>query len=165
MLYLILPHPQNVLKSHRWHPVLIDHVCPLSLPGMPSRSHPSHTTPVRGVHVDPQAASQAFSYHNTDSAEVRTSPPNCPLSGPPSVAAGEKTWHWLFSLLRNLLWPLGSQFVCNVLISLFQQRMGYPLQQSQWVMLLINCSDKKWTRNIEVGGSSFPWSYIANCNS
>ncbi len=35
------------------------------------------------------AASQDLSYHNTDSAEVRTLLPHCPLGNLPSAAEGE----------------------------------------------------------------------------
>lgn len=35
------------------------------------------------------ATSQDFSYHNTDSAEVRTASPHCPLSNLSSAAEGE----------------------------------------------------------------------------
>lgn len=35
------------------------------------------------------AGSQDFSYHNTDSAEVGTALPHCPLSDVPSAAEGE----------------------------------------------------------------------------
>ncbi|XP_035508999.1 protein transport protein Sec16B [Morone saxatilis] len=45
--------------------------------------------PVPMVYAPPGptvAASQDFSYHNTDSAEVRTAPPHCPLSNLPSAA-------------------------------------------------------------------------------
>ncbi|TKS74134.1 hypothetical protein D9C73_008215 [Collichthys lucidus] len=38
--------------------------------------------------VPTAAASQDFSYHNTDSAEVRTASPHCPLSNVPSAAEG-----------------------------------------------------------------------------
>lgn len=48
--------------------------------------------PVMTVYAPPVptvAASQDFSYHNTDSAEVRTVSPHCPRSTLPSAAEGE----------------------------------------------------------------------------
>lgn len=65
---------------------------PLSSPGCLSRPHANSPMPVPQVYsppAPPVTACQAFSYHNTDSAEVRAASPHCPLSNQPSVAQGE----------------------------------------------------------------------------
>ncbi|XP_031728890.1 protein transport protein Sec16B isoform X1 [Anarrhichthys ocellatus] len=53
--------------------------------------HANSPMPVPLVYAPPAptvTASQAFSYHNTDSAEVRAASPHCPLSSQPSAAEG-----------------------------------------------------------------------------
>ncbi|KAM8874328.1 protein transport protein Sec16B isoform 2-T2 [Spinachia spinachia] len=52
---------------------------------------PHANSPMPVVYSPPAPAAtacQAFSYHNTDSAEVRAASPHCPLSNQPSVAQG-----------------------------------------------------------------------------
>lgn len=72
-----------------WWTLLCHHSLPVSLP----RPHANYPVPVTVVYAPPApavAVSQDFSYHNTDSAEVRTASPHCPLSNQPSAAEGEK---------------------------------------------------------------------------
>ncbi|XP_034530521.1 protein transport protein Sec16B [Notolabrus celidotus] len=54
----------------------------------PPASHPVPVTEVYAPPVQTMAAGQDFSYHNTDSAEVRTALPHCPQNYPPSAAEG-----------------------------------------------------------------------------
>ncbi len=68
-------------------------VLPFPVPVSPSRPLASYPVPVTMVYAPPAptvAASQDFSCHNTDSAEVRAASPHCPLSNVPSAAEGEK---------------------------------------------------------------------------
>ncbi|KAM8744944.1 protein transport protein Sec16B isoform 3-T4 [Acanthopagrus schlegelii] len=59
--------------------------------GAQSWPHANYTMPVPMVYAPSAAtvaAGQRFSYHNTDSAEVRTAPPHCPQTDPTSAAEG-----------------------------------------------------------------------------
>ncbi|TMS20835.1 Protein transport protein Sec16B [Larimichthys crocea] len=56
--------------------------------GWPHANYPVPVTVLSAPPVPTAAASQDFSYHNTDSAEVRTASPHCPLSNVPSAAEG-----------------------------------------------------------------------------
>ncbi|XP_040039483.2 protein transport protein Sec16B [Gasterosteus aculeatus] len=55
---------------------------------MPHANSPMPVPQVYSPPAPPVTACQAFSYHNTDSAEVRAASPHCPLSNQPSVAQG-----------------------------------------------------------------------------
>ncbi|XP_040896746.1 protein transport protein Sec16B [Toxotes jaculatrix] len=54
----------------------------------PQANPPIPVTVVYAPPVPTEATSQDFSYHNTDSAEVSTASPHCPLSNLPSAAEG-----------------------------------------------------------------------------
>ncbi|XP_020487698.2 protein transport protein Sec16B isoform X2 [Labrus bergylta] len=54
----------------------------------PPANHPMPVTVVYPPPVQTVAAGQDFSYHNTDSAEVRTALPHCPQNNLPSAAEG-----------------------------------------------------------------------------
>ncbi|KAM9357997.1 protein transport protein Sec16B [Symphorus nematophorus] len=72
--------------------------------------HANYPVPVTVVYAPPAptvAAGQDFSYHNTDSTEVRQATPHCPLSNVPSAAEGAGSSFYGAGTVRGQMLEVG----------------------------------------------------------